>query len=292
MVSTRGTLQMTTAMMVAGTTGWLVITSGQDAITAVFYRCLFGAVAMALVCATLPGRWQMMFSARQVLLAITGGIALVLNWALLFSAYSFASVSVATVTYHTQPFMLTALSALLFGERISRQAAWWLVVAFAGVVLIVSGDRQGLADGQSYLMGVLLALGAAFCYSMVAIVARSIKQIPVHKLVLIQLFTGAVLLLPFISPVQAENPLKAWSLLIVLGVVHTALMSTLLYAAVSRLSGSLVAALSFIYPVVTIFVDWLILSHPLSLWQLAGSLAILLATSTSYRLKNKAASQG
>lgn len=288
MVSTTGTLQMTAAMLVAGTTGWLVIASGQDALTAVFYRCLFGAVAMALVCFTLPGSWQVRITLHQWLLVVAGGIALVLNWVLLFTAYASASVSVATVTYHTQPFMLTALSALLFREKISRQAALWLGVAFAGVVLIVSGGQPVRSGGEHYLSGVLLALGAAFCYSLVAIVARSVKQISPKKLVLIQLITGTLLLLPFMTPIEAENPVKAWSLLLILGVVHTALMSTLLYAGIGKLSGSLVAALSFIYPVVTIVVDWLVFAHRLTLGQFCGALIILIATAASYRLRNNA----
>ncbi|KQN55544.1 MULTISPECIES: DMT family transporter [unclassified Erwinia] len=288
MVSTTGTLQMTAAMLVAGTTGWLVIASGQDALTAVFYRCLFGAVAMALVCFTLPGSWQVRITLHQWLLVVAGGIALVLNWVLLFTAYASASVSVATVTYHTQPFMLTALSALLFREKISRQAALWLGVAFAGVVLIVSGGQPVRSGGEHYLSGVLLALGAAFCYSLVAIVARSVKQISPQKLVLIQLITGTLLLLPFMTPIEAENPVKAWSLLLILGVVHTALMSTLLYAGIGKLSGSLVAALSFIYPVVTIVVDWLVFAHRLTLGQFCGALIILIATAASYRLRNNA----
>ncbi|QUG73599.1 EamA family transporter (plasmid) [Erwinia sp. E602] len=288
MVSTTGTLQMTAAMLVAGTTGWLVIASGQDALTAVFYRCLFGAVAMALVCFTLPGSWQVRITLHQWLLVVAGGIALVLNWVLLFTAYASASVSVATVTYHTQPFMLTALSALLFREKISRQAALWLGVAFAGVVLIVSGGQPVRSGGEHYLSGVLLALGAAFCYSLVAIVARSVKHISPQKLVLIQLITGTLLLLPFMTPIEAENPVKVWSLLLILGVVHTALMSTLLYAGIGKLSGSLVAALSFIYPVVTIVVDWLVFAHRLTLGQFCGALIILIATAASYRLRNNA----
>ncbi|MNG07346.1 EamA-like transporter family protein [compost metagenome] len=54
-------------------------------------------------------------------------------------------------------------------------------------------------------------------------------------------------------------------------------MSTLLYSAIQKIPTSLVGALSFIYPVVAILVDWLALGYPLSALQLAGSGLILLA---------------
>jgi drug/metabolite transporter (DMT)-like permease len=41
-----------------------------------------------------------------LLLAILGGIALVVNWLLLFAAYERISIGLSTVVYNTQPFML------------------------------------------------------------------------------------------------------------------------------------------------------------------------------------------
>ncbi|MCS5517438.1 EamA family transporter [Pseudomonas qingdaonensis] len=69
---------------------------------------------------------------------LLGGVALACNWLLLFSAYSQASIAVATVVYHTQPFMLVGLGVLLFGERISASGAGWLGLAFVGMLLIVT----------------------------------------------------------------------------------------------------------------------------------------------------------
>ncbi len=43
-----------------------------------------------------------------------------------------------------------------------------------------------------------------------------------------------------------------WELLIVIGFVHTGLMSALLYSAVQKIPTILVAGLAFIYPVVAI----------------------------------------
>ncbi|MBK0031467.1 DMT family transporter [Erwinia sp. S43] len=282
MTSARGTIEMTLAMAIAGTTGWMVILSGQDAIAAVFWRCLFGAAAMLIVCVVGGQLRRGAMTLPQFFLALAGGVALVMNWVLLFAAYSDASIGIATVTYHTQPFMLTALSALLFAEKITLTKAGWLLLAFVGLLMIVAGGENSQGVGDHYLRGILLALGAAFCYAGVAITARYLKQVVPQLLVLIQLTLGALLLLPLARLNVSEYQMNTWLVLIALGAVHTGLMSTLLYSAIGKLPGNLVAALSFLYPVIAVIVDWAVFGHRLGLWQFFGGLAILLAAAASH----------
>ena len=54
-------------------------------------------------------------------------------------------------------------------------------------------------------------------------------------------------------------------------------MSTLLYSAIQKIPTALVRALSFIYPIVAILVDWVAFAHPLGVLQVIGASAILLA---------------
>lgn len=42
---------MAIAMIISGTVGWFVLATDLPALTVVFWRCAFGALAMALVCA-------------------------------------------------------------------------------------------------------------------------------------------------------------------------------------------------------------------------------------------------
>ncbi|RBJ69711.1 EamA family transporter, partial [Pseudomonas sp. MWU12-2534b] len=69
----------------------------------------------------------------------------------------------------------------------------------------------------------------------------------------------------------------AWASLVTLGVVHTGLMYVLLYGAIQKLPTALTGALSFIYPIAAIFVDWFAFGHRLETLQWLGVAAILLA---------------
>lgn len=270
----RGVAEMTLAMTISGTVGWFAIQSGLAPSAAVFWRCLFGAAAMLIVCAMLGFLRRDVFNRRQFAWIVLGGIALALNWSFLFGAYAYASISVATVIYHTQPFMLVGLGVLLLGERLTLDKLGWLVLSFAGMVGIVLGRSVSGAGSPDFSIGVLMALGAAFFYAAAALIAKKLKGVPPHLIVLIQLSVGAIMLLPFAGrPAGATS----WAMLLTIGVVHTAVMSTLLYGALQKLPTSLVGILSFIYPVVAIIVDWLAFGQKMNLVQFAGAGAILLS---------------
>lgn len=271
---TRGAVQMILAMTISGTVGWPVLVLGQPPATVVFWRCAFGALAMLAACAALGQLKQGAINRRQLAFAILGGIALVLNWTLLFAAYQHASIAVATVTYHVQPFMLVALGALLFGEKLTADRLGWLLLAFVGMVLIVAGRQNG-GSGDDYLLGVALALGAALMYAIAAAIVKQLAALPPQLIVLIQLTVGALALAPFAGLATPPTAPVDWLLLATLGLVHTGLMSTLLYGAIQKIPTALVGALSFIYPAVAIVVDWAVFGHRLSLLQLLGTLAIL-----------------
>lgn len=264
-------------MLISGTVGWFVIMSGQSPQAVVFWRCVFGALAMLVACLMLGVLRRPLITARQFIWVCLGGVALMLNWVLLFSAYQHASIAIATVVYHVQPFMLVGLGALFYAERLSVAKLGWLLVAFAGLMLIVFAKGGGQASGADYLLGVCLALSSAFFYAVAAAITKRLKEVPAHLIVLIQMVVGVLVLAPFVDFDRVDTVGDAWIYLIIIGVVHTGLMSTLLYSAIQKIPTALVGALSFIYPIAAILVDWVAFAHPLSSLQVIGASAILLA---------------
>lgn len=155
----RGVWQMSLAMIISGSIGAFVLLSGLPVIDVVFWRCLIGAVTLLLF--ILLSRQPFSRLTRLTLaLAILGGVALVINWLLLFAAYSRVSIGMATVVYNTQPFMLVLLSMIL-GERVSAVKWGWLLLAFGGVVILLSSELTP-THGDNLVTGIALALCAAF----------------------------------------------------------------------------------------------------------------------------------
>ncbi|MER9346661.1 DMT family transporter [Mesorhizobium sp. M0227] len=272
----RGTVEMSAAMAILGTIGWFVVLSGQPIMDVVFWRCAFGALTLLIICTAL-GLLRNRLSLRIIGIAALGGVAIVVNWLLLFSAFSRASISIATAVYNTQPFMLVGFGALFFAERLTLTKLTWLAIAFAGMVLIVEAAPDAGDVGTDYFTGIVMALGAAFFWAVAAIVTKKLKGTPPHLIALIQVCVGVVMLAPFANFSQLPADAWSWTMLATLGIVHTGLMYILMYGAIQKLPTHLQGSLSFIYPVVAILVDVVAFGHRLHLSQIVGATAILIA---------------
>ncbi|MFF9853765.1 DMT family transporter [Streptomyces litmocidini] len=269
---TRGTLELTLAMVLSGTLGVFVVESGASPFEVVFFRCLFGALALgaySLVRGFFTGHG---FTAGKLGLAALGGVFIVFNWVFLFQAYEATSISLATVVYHTQPFFLVLLGALFMRERISAGRLGWLALAFAGLVL-VSGVRPG--DTGS-LAGLGLALAAAVLYALATFVTKRITGVRPHLIALVQVLVGMPLLLPFVDFGGVGG--GGWGWLVGLGFIHTGLMYVLMYAAYAKLPTAKIAVLAFTYPAVAMGVDWAVYGHHIGLVQALGVPLIVLAS--------------
>ena len=153
----------------------------------------------------------------------------------------------------------------------------WLAVAFLGLVCVVEVQPAVLAVPGEYLLGVAYAAGAAFLYAISSIITRHLKGTPPHLIALVQLAFGAIALAPFIHYGTLPATPLHWAQLVTLGIVHTGIMYVLLYGAIQKLPTAMTGALSFIYPVVAILVDWFAFGQRLAWIQVVGAALILLA---------------
>ena len=137
----RGMIKMATAMVLSGTLGFFVLETEQPAHQVVFYRCLLGMIfigIMAVIFRLFP------FSAltwKSFILCILCRFAIVANWILLFSAYKYSTISIATAVYHTQPFFLLLIGAVFLHKSLSIGKLLWVLLAFIGVVFTI--DLKG-----------------------------------------------------------------------------------------------------------------------------------------------------
>jgi drug/metabolite transporter (DMT)-like permease len=272
----RGALEMSAAMVISGTIGWFVVRAAQPLVDLLFWRCVFGAATLWIACVAL-GVLRQGLTPRTFALAALGGVALVVNWLLIFASFSRASISIATAVYNTQPFMLVALGALFFSERLTAMKVGWLCIAFAGLVMVAQAKQGGGADSGAYLVGVLMALGAAFCYALAAIVAKKLDGMAPHLIALIQFCVGIAMLAPFANLKTLPTDAGTWGIHLTMGVIYTGLVFILLYGAIQKLPTTVAGALSFIYPVVAIGVDYIAFGQRLAPAQIAGAAAILIA---------------
>ena len=276
-----GHLEMVAAMIMMGTVGIFVVESGQTVQNAVFFRCAFGAFFLALYCHARGFFRDANLSFEMLALVALSGVFLVSNWMLLFASFSFASISISTVIYHTQPFFFVLISAAVFREKISPTKLPLLLTAFTGVALVSLVDPGAMSTiSPDQLRGALFALAAAILWAVSAIIVKKINGVRPHLIALIQVIVGILVLYPFVSPeLAAINATPAqWGCLATLGAVHTCLTYILMYSSYKKLSTLAIAVLTFIYPAVAIVADFMLYDFTLTALQWLGVFLILVSS--------------
>jgi drug/metabolite transporter (DMT)-like permease len=265
------------AGVLLGTLGVFVQEAQMDSLSVVFWRCLIGALALALVLAfSGPAAWKLP-STRALVLAALTGVLMVGNWVLFFEAIKRTGIAVATISFHVQPVLVLLLGAAFFGASLKLRDLGWVLVALAGLALAIGLSDAHIDLTRNYLVGIASSLAGALLYAWVTLIARSLKNVGPYLLTLIQCAVG-VPLLALLGPATPGGIGSAqWGWLLGLGLIHTCLVYVLIYDAMPRLATPLVAMLLFVYPASAVIVDFFVYGKLISFLQGLGFAAILIA---------------
>ncbi|HEY9133764.1 MAG TPA: DMT family transporter [Dyella sp.] len=270
-------LQLLIAELLIGSVGVFVHESGQDAVTAVFYRCLFGGLFM-LVLGCARGYFRGLLDDGAFLRgAVVSGVLLVLNWVALFAGMERSSIGVATLVYHFFPFVMLILAALVQGERTHPADLGWTLAGFLGVACSADPMHLWHTANTTYLIGIGMTLLAALLCGASLMISRSIGRERPFALVAIQCWIGVAMLAGF-SSTGVFHAGVHWMWLIGLGVIHSGVVYVLFYTSYPRLRVVTIAVIAFVYPLVTLLLDYLVYGNRLVAVQWAGLALIVLGT--------------
>lgn len=270
-------LLMTASMAIFGTLGLftrnITVSSGELAL----YRAILAAalIALYLLAARQPIRLAQIRGELPLLLI--SGVAMGINWILLFQAYRYTTISMATLSYYFAPVIVTAVSPVLFRERMTKKQLLCFLLSTAGLVLIIGG---GEADSSgTNLTGILFGLGAAVFYAAVILLNKRIRQVAGIHRTFLQLVAAAGILLPYVALTGGSSlgSLSAigFGCLLVVGLIHTGITYCMYFTALRDLSGQEAAILSYIDPLVAALVSVALLGEAMTLWQAVGGAMIL-----------------
>lgn len=264
------------SMIIFGTLGPFVrnidVSSGELAL----YRAILAAVLILGFLLVTGQKIPVVSIKKEIPLLLASGVAMGINWILLFEAYKYTTVSVATLSYYFAPVLVTVVSPILFREKMTGKQILCFVAATLGLVLITGiGDMSG----RSHLTGIVFGLGAAVFYATVIFLNKFIRNVEGIHRTFLQFLAAIVVLIPYVLLTSGVTigglHSIGWINLLIVGLIHTGVTYCMYFTSLKELPGQKAAILSYIDPLVAVVISVAWLGETLTVWQMAGGLLIL-----------------
>ncbi len=248
------------------------VSSGELAL----YRAILAAILIGIFLFITKQKIPFNRIKKEVPLLLISGMAMGINWILLFEAYKYTTVSVATLSYYFAPVIVTIVCPFLFKEKLTGKQILCFIMSTLGLVMITG--IGGAGHGKDFV-GILLGLGAAVFYATVILMNKFIKNVDGIHRTFLQFIAAIIILLPYVlltSGITLGNLNgKGWIFLLIVGLVHTGITYCMYFSSLKELPGQKAAILSYIDPLVAVLISVTILGESMTLWQIIGGILIL-----------------
>ena len=243
-----------------------------------FVRGVAGSLFLILFVKARGGRVNAGMTPKQIAWFGTAGAIMAFNWILLFDAYNYTSVAVATLCYYMMPVFVTLASALLFGEKLTARKLLCVAVCVAGM-LLVTGVAEGDAPTGSEIRGIMMGLAAAVLYSTVVLMNKKMPSMDAYEKSIVQLIGAAVIMVPYILVTEdVTAPIldgRGALMLFIVAAVHTGIAYALYFGCMDDLKAQTVAIFSYVDPIVAVLLSAFVLGEPLSALGVLGVVLVL-----------------
>lgn len=256
---------------------------GVDATTTLGFRLLmamplFAAVALFQMYKVRHGELKPLSVKNSLKLIVLGFFGYYLASLLDFASLKYISVSLERLILLLTPTFVLMFSVLFFKKKVSQRQLISLLISYVGVLIVFVQDFS--LGGSDIILGSLLVLGSAISYSCYVMGAGElIREVGSTRFVayamlvstfciLIQLF-----LMHGIDWIAQPLPVYNWSL--VHAIFNTFIPTFMLMWSVERIGAPLSTQLGLIGPISLLFLAWLFLDDPITVWDWVGTLIVL-----------------
>lgn len=269
-------LMLVASMTIFGTLGLFVrnisVSSGELAL----YRAVLAALLLTGFFVLSKQHIPLSKVKKEIPLLLASGVAMGINWILLFQAYKYTTVSAATLSYYFAPVIVTVVCPFLFKEKLTMKQIICFIMSTVGLVLII-----GIGDvhGDRNIIGILFGLGAAVFYATVILLNKFIKKVEGIHRTFLQFIAAIITLTPYVLctsgiTLGSLNNI-GWINLLIVGLVHTGITYCMYFSSLKELPGQKVAILSYIDPLVAVLISVTVLGETMTMSQVIGGMLIL-----------------
>jgi drug/metabolite transporter (DMT)-like permease len=210
---------------------------------------------------------------RHYVIMLALGLLVCGHWLTYFKALKVSSAGVAILALHSYPIMTTLLEPLFFRERLRKSDLGLALVMIAG--LLVMTPQFSLTNHTS--AGILFGLVSAMFFTARNLLARAYVQTYTGSVLMFwQTLVTGIVLLPWLwlgGPFNCS--METAALLVLLGIVFTALPQTLYTASLRWVSARTVGIIASLLPLYGAVFGYLIHDETISARTAAGGGLVL-----------------
>lgn len=247
--------------------------SGVSVATLLFLRFAFASVIFFAYLFLRIKKWSM--TRKQLLsLVFLGCVLYTLQSSFYFSSVKYISTALAALLLYLYPVFVAVLSFFVNKERLSVPLVLSMVISLFGMVFVL-----GSPGGNSNIIGVLLALGAAVVYSFYIVIGNrvALKVPPIITSAFIALFASVSFFIwgVFTDTLNFEFEASGWLPILSIAIFSTVVSMFCFFAGMNLTGPTKASILSMIEPVVTSVFSILLLQEKMSYPQIFGGLIVL-----------------
>ena len=277
MTHNRARLSLITAMAIFGTIGLFVRMISVSSAELALYRAVIAAILLTGYFVISKKRIDLRAIGKELPLLLISGMAMGINWILLFEAYKYTTVSVATLSYYFAPVIVTVACPILFKEKMGKLQ--WLCFGMSTLGLALITGIGDMSTGSNHLTGIAFGLGAAVFYASVMLLNKRIKGVTGLQRTYLQFLAAIVILLPYVLLTGGFTlgtlDSLGWVNLLIVGCIHTGMAYCLYFPSLKELPGQETAILSYIDPLLACVLSVVLLGENMTPVQLLGGALIL-----------------
>jgi drug/metabolite transporter (DMT)-like permease len=253
---------------------WLVRLADVGPISSGFWRLAIASPLLLLLC-PLSGQKLPRLSRGLIGLVLVAGIAFALDLAFWHEGIVRTRLANSTLVANATSFTFAAWGYLVARRLPSRGAAFSLLTAFSGLLLLMS---QSYELSPEHLKGDILCLVAALFYTVYLIaignIRRNLAALPTLALATV---AGAAVAFIVASYGEANIWPHDWTPLVILAVTSQVTGQGLLVYAVGHLEPVVAGLCLLVQPVISGTIGWIVYGEKLGPVEFAGALMIAAA---------------
>ena len=265
------------ALTLYGTIGLFLHFVSYSSEFVVLCRGLFGSLFIYLVLLFRKEKIDRESVRKNLFMLALSGIALGLNWVFLFAGYRYG-IAISSLCNYMAPIIVVVITSLFYKERINLKQILCIVMAFAGMLLMLGiFEGNSTVDMRCVLYGSLAVVG----FVILVLINRRIRDIPQLEKTLIQLLFSMLAVLPYVyfnNGFPKLFDLRSTLLVLMLGFLHTGVAYIFYFSSIDTLPAQSIAVLGYLEPVMNLLIGALILHEKIGISGILGALLIILAS--------------